>query len=90
MFNLIKNLIFQKQMNFYIYTKINFVGKFFKDKKLLKEDLKRGELLHKVTPELIGYKVDNFYFYKWEEGKTLYEKCDPKLLKIFNFRKKYL
>ena len=39
-----------------------------------------------MTPELIGHK-DNFYFYKWEEGKTLYEKCDPKTLKILTFRK---
>ena len=94
--NYLKNVQLNKKFDFsktneflYLY-KNKFVGKFFKDKKIIKRRFKRGELLHKVTPELIGYK-DNFYFYKWEEGKTLYEKCDPKTFKnLLTFLKKYL
>ena len=79
---------FSKRNEFVYLYKNNIVAKFFSNPSNTKKRYERSILLKNVIPEIIKYD-DNFLYYKWFNGKTLYEKCNKKIfLKLLSFLKK--
>ena len=63
-----------------IYIINNRVIKFFEDKKVVNQRYKKSKIVKGIFPIL--KKINNFYYYNFEKGKTLYEV--KKQTKIFN------
>jgi len=71
-------LSLQKETNEITYKENNIFIKFVPKLELLKNRIFRAEILGKMIPKNFG-NTNNFMFYKWVDGKTLYEWDDLNL-----------
>ena len=65
-----------------IYLFDDFIIKFFYDKEICQNRVKRCEILGNLTPNILGY-TDNFYKYSKVEGDLLSEIVDEKIFGDF-------
>jgi choline kinase/mannose-6-phosphate isomerase-like protein (cupin superfamily) len=79
-----KPLSLQKDNGEITYKEGNKFIKFTPDKDVLSNRIKRGEILSSQIPSNFSH-TNNFIYYNWEDGKTLYELDSLPLFKKFLF-----